>query len=165
MKQCSQCKIFKELSEYHKDKSRNDGLRYICKECHNKNNQVFYQKDPSRKNATGKLWDENNKAKRKIINRSWEVANSTKRRMYTANYRAKKLNSIPKWLSKDQLKEIKMLYSHLMGDDSVDHIIPLQGANVSGLHVPWNLQILTKGENFKKKNKFDGTNQNDSWRL
>ena len=48
-------------------------------------------------------------------------------------------------------------------DHELDHIIPLNHPDVCGLHVPWNFQWLTREENSKKSNSFDGTMENNSW--
>lgn len=68
---------------------------------------------------------------------------------------------LPKWADKNQLYEI---YKNCPKGHTVDHIIPLAGKIVCGLHVPENLQYLTKNENSFKNSKFDGTLENDSWK-
>ena len=68
----------------------------------------------------------------------------------------------PAWLSELDLLFIKEIYhlavlrSEALGVDfDVDHIIPLHGKNVSGLHVPSNLQLLPRSQNIRKKNYFE----------
>ena len=74
--------------------------------------------------------------------------------------RARRHNATPTWLTPEQHAEIKAVYveaarlTQATGvRHEVDHEVPLQGENVCGLHVPWNLQILTRVENIRKKNK------------
>jgi 5-methylcytosine-specific restriction endonuclease McrA len=66
----------------------------------------------------------------------------------------------PHWLSPEQKMEIRLKYrlaievSRTTGvRHAVDHIIPLHGDTVCGLHVPWNLRVITQEENLVKSNK------------
>lgn len=70
----------------------------------------------------------------------------------SSQYRAAKLQRIPKWVNKS---ELKLIYDNCPKGYHVDHIIPLQGKLVSGLHVPENLQYLPKKQNLSKSNKWD----------
>lgn len=45
----------------------------------------------------------------------------------------------------------------------VDHIIPIKNDLVCGLHVPWNMHYVTRSENARKSNFFDGTYNNKGW--
>ena len=69
----------------------------------------------------------------------------------TAKYRTSKQQRTPKWA---ELELIKQFYINCPKDKVVDHIIPLQGKTVCGLHVINNLQYLTNSENCRKNNKF-----------
>ena len=75
-------------------------------------------------------------------------------RAKVAKYKAAKLQRIPVWMTKDELNMMRLFYVKCPQGFDVDHIVPLQGRNVSGLHVLLNLQYLTKEENGRKANKF-----------
>ena len=67
--------------------------------------------------------------------------------------RAQKLSATPSWANKNVITEI---YLNCPDGYHVDHIVPLQGKNVCGLHVEWNLQYLPANENLKKGNRLSG---------
>lgn len=75
-------------------------------------------------------------------------------------------DATPEWLSAEQKMEIRLKYrlaiemSRATGvRHAVDHEIPLIGESVCGLHVPWNLRVITQDENLKKSNKLVDHNQ------
>jgi hypothetical protein len=70
-----------------------------------------------------------------------------------ANRRAAKLKAMPGWLTQEQKSQMRAIYNNCPEGFHVDHIVPLQGKEVRGLHVPWNLQVLPWKLNLKKSNK------------
>jgi 5-methylcytosine-specific restriction endonuclease McrA len=69
-------------------------------------------------------------------------------------------NATPPWVTKEQKLQIRQLYleaqrlTKLTGERYVvDHIVPLLNDSVCGLHVPWNLRVMTQEENLRKSNK------------
>jgi hypothetical protein len=94
------------------------------------------------------------KQKQKESNRKYRQKNRAQQRYNKAMRRARTYNATPPWLSMEQKKKIRKLYeerqlrSEMEGIEyHVDHIIPLVFYdNVCGLHVPWNLQLLTEHE-------------------
>jgi 5-methylcytosine-specific restriction endonuclease McrA len=63
-----------------------------------------------------------------------------------------KLSRIPKWADLSKIKEI---YKNCPEGHHVDHIVPLQGKTVCGLHVENNLQYLSIRDNLAKGNKWE----------
>jgi hypothetical protein len=66
-----------------------------------------------------------------------------------ARYRAQKIKACPTWVS---LQDLQDIYDNKPEGHHVDHIVPLQGKYVCGLHVPWNLQYLSVSDNCSKGN-------------
>ena len=56
----------------------------------------------------------------------------------------------PPWISKEHRREMREIYRNRPAGHHVDHIVPLKGATVCGLNVPWNLQYLPAGTNMSK---------------
>lgn len=146
-----------------------------CPECQRVLASAWHDANPGRNRALAKAWSKinperikawrkaNSKRVKELNNTSfkkWAKNNPGKHAANTAKYIAVKLQRTPKWLNKEQLKEIEQFYVDAqyiqqltLMPMNVDHIVPLKGKNVWGLHVPWNLQILTKKENQSKGNK------------
>jgi 5-methylcytosine-specific restriction endonuclease McrA len=110
----------------------------------------------------------NNPEKVKASKQKYRAANKEKiaegRRKYLRNnakkcYAAKllyekgKIQRTPKWLTLADKQRISQVYEECPSGQEVDHIVPLNGRTVCGLHVPWNLQYLSKQENTSKSNK------------
>lgn len=101
-------------------------------------------------------WREKNKKKIKVYNARWERENQGKANARTARRRAALLTATPPWLTRSQHEEMQNIYRDAIKKIlTVDHIIPLKSETVCGLHVPWNLQLLSKSENCSKGNRYN----------
>jgi 5-methylcytosine-specific restriction endonuclease McrA len=90
---------------------------------------------------------------------AWKDENLLAIRADTKARRRKHKQATPTWLTRKQKTEIRALYQAAIRSTQitgqryvVDHIYPLRSDVVCGLHVPWNLRILTQEDNLRKSN-------------
>jgi hypothetical protein len=100
-------------------------------------------------------------AKRNVVSKQWKLNNPGKVRADTVKRRVAKMQRTPAWLTDDdywmleQAYELAALRTKMFGFSwHVDHVLPLQGKNVSGFHAPTNVQVIPGVENVKKANRY-----------
>jgi hypothetical protein len=96
------------------------------------------------------------------INRLYRQQHPHKHAAKETKRRLAKANRTPSWATVDdawmieQAYELAALRTAMFGFDwHVDHVVPLQGKNVSGFHVPTNLQVIPARMNYIKSNRFE----------
>ena len=117
----------------------------------------WYNDNKERQLANMAAWVKNNRAAFKVIQNRYIGNNRGKFADKEARRRSLKLSAMPKWLNHAEVVEIEYMYMYnqiMPGNWEVDHIVPLQGESICGLHIPENLQILSAKENRMKSNKF-----------
>lgn len=102
---------------------------------------------------------ENKQAERLRV-KTWKANNPAKVTAIRAAMKDSRRIATPAWLSKTQRDEIYKTYidakriSALTGVAfEVDHIVPIRGRRVCGLHVPWNLRVIQADQNREKANR------------
>lgn len=153
----------KELRFYNGSACKRCGgvKRYVsssdCVSCRKRSNSLNKDKIYS----AHKKWREKNPVKARKANERWRKNNPLSFGASVAVANQKFKQCTPKWVTEDDRKLIKAIYflckfkSKITGIIyQVDHVIPIKGKNVCGLHVPSNLQIITEFENKSKWNRF-----------
>ena len=148
-------------------------LRYFsnngCAECLRRSSRAYYRKNAETLKPKKRQWFKDNLERHRERVLEWQRNNRDKAaltqrkarharpdhyrakgRYYAALRRSATLRATPPWAD---LNAIESFYRACPAGMEVDHIVPLRGELVCGLHVHWNFQYLTKCANSAKGNK------------
>lgn len=178
-KLCGKCQMRKEFEEFSKRtySSGNIGYQPWCKSCL----KIFGGSWVKNKRKSDPIWAEaerlTQKVRREKLPQEVKETRLAKNRAYHKNYYlrnksyytekwlARELHqkqATPSWLSDFDKQRITLIYKirDLLKEKTseswhVDHVIPLRGKNVCGLHVPSNLRVIKAKENLSKGNSYE----------
>lgn len=172
IKKCSKCNVLKPYTDFSPDKRVPTGCQSRCKSCNAEHRRIKHLENPEhhrklvaksvaknyqRKLASNCLYRQNNPDKVAEWKRKDREKNKDRINSNNSLHRAIKNIRTVSWANLDKIKEFYTTangLSMITGTwHHVDHIVPLNGKNVCGLHVENNLQILSAKENLKKGNK------------
>jgi hypothetical protein len=125
--------------------------------CQSRRCRQDYKNEWARNNPAGKTaWVQRNPEKRAEASRAYMDRNSAYYAQYQSLYRRKRDMARPSGLDEfDELWLLEMYDLARRRGLEVDHIVPLTSNKVCGLHVPWNMQLLSRSANARKSNKFN----------
>ena len=143
-----------------------ENQKRLAKEWYEQNKQLTKDRarawvlsNPEKAADSKTKWRQDNLETHNAINREWFAENKDKRAAYEGKRRAAQLQRTPIWDPDAHLiiakYQLAAMLSLAYGEPyHVDHIIPLQGKKVSGLHTFANLRVIPGSDNVKKSNKF-----------
>lgn len=136
-------------NEKRKEKPKSEAAKAAGRRYYEKNREVVIARAAARPHEEVREYKEKYKA-----------ANPELYKALTSVRKRRHRNATPPWITKEQKLQIRQMYlqaqklTKMTGERYVvDHIIPLLNDSVCGLHVPWNLRVMTQEENLKKSNK------------
>ena len=146
MKKCSKCREEKDYGEFHKNRTRKDGHSPECRDCKNEANRAYLKTYERKENYHA-------------VCREWRQANKIQVNAAAARRRESIEVRTPAWAETEQIDYVyyaARVIQEVCGGKTpqVDHIIPLSGDFVSGLHVAGNLQLLSAKQNEAKGRHF-----------
>lgn len=148
---CVQCRKDGEAEAYQKRKACPDRSAYM--KSYLKEYKYEKKKEVSRRSYL------KHREKAAVYNREYRSRNRGMYAALCAERRARRVEATPPWITDSDLSEIRRIYSKCAklnasepNSHHVDHIIPLLGDLVCGLHVPDNLRVIKKEENLRKGN-------------
>ena len=180
-KYCYKCKESKPVESFGKNKSKKDGLSTECRPCKRTGDKQYYQanadqvkqtvakyraENPEKVSQVKHEWYERNQKHVYKKSQAWRKANldsyyqsqkkynslnQGKKNALLAKYRATKLQATPPWFEKELVETVYTKAKEW--GFAVDHVIPLQGNNVCGLHCWLNLQLMDPVLNSSKGNR------------
>jgi hypothetical protein len=172
LKRCNDCGNDKPNSCFSKKGQR---LQHKCKECQSAYNKEYrlrnyeklssasrdYYKENQEKVLAKKAeYRENNRESLRLKNKEYYEVNKDSYKDYRRARKKRLKVATPSWLTDQHWLEIEAIYNLardcklVSGQDyHVDHMVPIKGKNICGLHVPWNLQVLPADINQSKHNK------------
>lgn len=161
MKTCTTCGQTKELSCFNKSKRGYLGYKSECRECQSIYRKAHYERNAEKARQQRIDSYNNNKEKEAAYRKKYNQSTRGKALKCALQQKRKteQKKRIPLWSDLERIKSyynVCAFFNEVNGYTKyhVDHIIPLQGKLVSGLHVHNNLQVILAKDNMSKNNKF-----------
>ena len=156
MKTCSHCQQEKPLDQFYKRSDR-DSYHSWCKSCKHESGKRWVAKNKDRHGELTRSWYAANKDQHLANSKAYYEANKSNYLEYSTARDERTKRATPPWCDRSAIRAIfaraKRMTQETGIQHDVDHIIPLRGKTVSGLHIPANLRVIPSAENKRKAAK------------